>query len=74
MTDRHDQVARALLDEIPREVVATARFEALRARVASALRTQARETESMRQDLFRALRHRHCCCDECVAAYRRWFV
>ena len=41
--------------------------------IAAKLRAQVEEATAMRRDLYRALQHQHCCCDECIESYRRWF-
>lgn len=41
--------------------------------IAAKLRRQAEEAATMRRDLYRALQHQHCYCDECLKSYRRWF-
>ena len=41
--------------------------------IAAKLRAQAEEAAAMRRDLYCALQHQHCCCDECLESYRRWF-
>ena len=75
MLDEYDLEARALFPEplwgarLPPGLVRPFYRD-----VAAALYRKAGEMEVMRRDLFGALSHRHCCCDECVAVYRKWFA
>jgi hypothetical protein len=73
MTDPYGKTARALVSESLSKSLAPFDANLLSTKIAAALQAQAREMETMREDLYRALRHQHCCCDECLATYRRWF-
>jgi hypothetical protein len=73
MTDPYGKTARALVSESLSQGPAPLDADLLSTKIAVALRAQAREMETMRGDLYRALKHQHCCCDECLETYRRWF-
>jgi hypothetical protein len=73
MTDPYRRTAKALVSESLSQSTVPLDANLLSTKIASALRIQAQEMETMRQDLYRALRHQHCCCDECLETYRRWF-
>lgn len=72
--DRYDREARALFPEDSWGArLAPGLAELFYCDVAAVLREKARVLESMRSELFCALRHGYCWCDECVATYRKWF-
>ena len=72
--DRYDREARALFPEDSWGArLAPGLAEPFYSDVAAVLREKSLLLESMRSDVFCALRHRYCWCDECIATYRKWF-
>ena len=70
MLDRQDRSERGQVDS--RE--ATSEYaEATAPEIAAKLKAQGDEMAAMRRDPYHALRHQHCCCEECLESYRRWF-
>jgi hypothetical protein len=61
MTDPYGKTAKALVSESLSRAPAPLDADLLSTKIAAALRAQARETETMRRDLYQALRHQHCC-------------